>query len=517
MRPDRDSIFRFGVHEIDLGAGEVRKAGVPVPVEPQVFELIALLASRPGDLVSRDEIIGAVWGGRIVSESAIATRINAARAALGDDGKAQKVIQTVPRRGFRFVGVEPTPELTLPDKPSIAVLPFENMSGDPEQEFFSDGIADDIITELARYDELFVIARNSSFAYKDRRLDIREIARELGVQYLLEGSVRRAGGRVRVAAQLIDAASGSHVWAERYDRDLEDIFAVQDEIAAVIVNTLVPALTHRHSQRMAAERGEGVDAYDHLLKAMDLFWKLSRESNAQTREEALAAVAIDPRLARAHALLAWTHILGGANRWGGVDQAEAFREGLTAATTSVALDDREPWAHCALGFVDLYGFHAYERALNSLRRSVELNPNNSYFRGWLSMGLNYDDQTEEALMEIRLAMRLNPHHPPLYLNLLGRILYSMGRYDEALPPLQRLAYAMPDYNSGLCLTSACLVALSRIEEARDIVTKVLHVEPTFSISDLAHSAPYRDAALRDLYASRLAEAGLPQGPGLRGT
>jgi TolB-like protein len=200
MRLDRDSNFRFGVYEIDFGTGEIRKAGKPLSVEPQVFVQIVLLASRAGDLVSRDEIIEAVWAGRIISESAIATRINAARAALVDDGKAQKVIQTVRRRGFRFVGVEPTPDLTLPDRPSIAVLPFENMAGDPEQEFFSDGITDDIVTELARYDELFVTARNSSFAYKNQRVAVSEIARELGVQYVLEGGVRRAGGRVRVTA-----------------------------------------------------------------------------------------------------------------------------------------------------------------------------------------------------------------------------------------------------------------------------------------------------------------------------
>ena len=507
-------VLRFSDVELDPTAGVLRRNGCVVEVEPQVFALIAHLAARPGELVSRDELIAAVWGGRIVSESAIATRINAARAALGDDGKAQRVIQTVPRRGFRFLGVAQAraSDLTLPDKPSIAVLPFANMSGDPEQEFFSDGITDDIITELARYHELFVIARNSSFAYKGRQVDVRDIARELGVRYVLEGSVRRAGGRVRVTAQLIDTTGGSHVWAERYDRELEDIFAVQDEITAIIVNTLVPALTHRHSQRPAAERGGAVDAYDHSLRAMDLFWRFSRETNAQSRDEALAAIAIDPRLARAHALLAWTHVAKGASRWGGVDPAEAFHDGLAAATTSVALDDREPWGHSALGFVDLYGFHAYGRALNSLRRSVELSPNNSYFRGWLSMGLNYDNQTEEALEEIGVAMRLNPHYPPIYLNLHGRILYSMGRYDEALSPLQRLTYAMPDYNSGLCLAAACLVALNRVPEAQDLVARILRVEPTFSVSDLAFNAPYRDGVLREQYASRLVEAGLPRDP-----
>ena len=240
MASTSEAILAVGDAQLDLAAGELRRNGVVVEVEPQVFALIAHLAARPGALVSRDELIVAVWGGRIVSDSAIATRINAARAALGDDGKAQRVIQTLPRRGFRFVGENnPAPELSLPDKPSIAVLPFNNMSGDPEQEFFSDGITDDIITELARYDELFVIARHSSFAYKGRTIDLREIARELGVQYVLEGGVRRSGGRVRVTAQLIDTTNGNHVWAERYDRELEDIFAVQDEITALIVNTLV--------------------------------------------------------------------------------------------------------------------------------------------------------------------------------------------------------------------------------------------------------------------------------------
>ena len=311
MRSGRDSIFRFGAYEIDTGAGEVRNGGVPVPIEPQVFDLIALLTSRPGELVSRDELIEAVWDGRIVSESAIATRINAARTALGDDGKAQKVIQTVPRRGFRFVGAGAAraSDLTLPDKPSIAVLPFANMSGDPEQEFFSDGITDDIITELARYHELFVIARNSSFAYKGRQVDMREIARELGVRYVLEGGVRRAGGRVRVTALLVDTASGSHVWAERYDRDLEDIFAVQDEITAIIVNTLVPALTHSHSRRPAAERGGALDAYDHSLRAMDLFWRLSKETNARTRRMPSATVWRRRRRASR-----WTIVIHGVTR-----------------------------------------------------------------------------------------------------------------------------------------------------------------------------------------------------------
>ncbi len=291
--------IRFGEIVIDFAAGEVRRAGEAKDVEPQVFALIAHLAGRPGALVSRDELIEAVWGGRIVSDSAIATRINAARAALGDDGKAQRVIRTVPRRGFRFVGGGDATARALPDKPSIAVLPFENMSGDPDQTFFSDGITDDIITDLSRYDELFVIARHSSFAYREGGRDRAGIAGDLGVQYVLEGSVRRAGDRVRVTAQLIDAVEGRQLWAERYDRDAVDVFAVQDEITGVIVNALVGEVTRRHHRRVVRGGADGGSAYDLTLRAMELVRRVSQEDNEAARAAAMRAIALDPDYARA--------------------------------------------------------------------------------------------------------------------------------------------------------------------------------------------------------------------------
>ena len=327
---------------------------------------------------------------------------------------------------------------------------------------------------------------------------------------MLEGGVRRSSGRVRVTAQLVDALSGKHLWAERYDRQLEDIFAVQDEITAVIVNTLVPTLTHQHLLWRSEQDAASLNAYDHQLRAMDMFWKLTRLSTAATREEAQKAISLDEGLARSHALVAWTHLFEGANRWGGIVQLDAFRSGHAAATTSVAIDDREPWGHAALGFVNLYGFHAHDRAVTCLRRSVELNPNSSYFRGWYSMGLNYAGRPVDALKEIELAIRLNPHHPPIYLLFLGRVLFTLGRYDEALPHLTRLVYAMPDYSAGLSLVAACMAALDRHDEARGVVRQILESEPSFDLSAIAHSAPYRDPTTYEAYRNLLRDSGMPE-------
>jgi len=299
MTSASEQLIRFDDFEIDPRRGELRKNGLAVPIEPQVLDLLAFLASDPGRVFSRDEIIDAVWGGRIVSDSAISTRINAVRQAVGDDGREQRIVRTVPRKGFMFVpdihGATSSRDerissrsegaaLPLPSKPSIAVLPFENMSGDPEQAYFSDGITDDIITELSRYDELFVIARQSSFAYRDRALEASEIARQLGVGYILDGSVRRAGDRIRVTAQLIEASAGNQTWAERYDRSLEDIFEVQDEITSVIVNTLVGELTRQHIHSSRGSTGS-LDAYDHVLRAMTLFYSFTPDDNIRARAD----------------------------------------------------------------------------------------------------------------------------------------------------------------------------------------------------------------------------------------
>jgi adenylate cyclase len=267
----------------------LRRADAPVAVEPKVFDLLAFVIENRQRVVSRDDLIAQVWEGRIVSESALARCIYGARNAIGDSGEAQRLIKTLPSKGVRFVGIvreepqpsggastgiggaQPTSALALPDRPSIAVLAFTNMSGDPGQDYFSDGITDDIITELSRFSELFVIARNSSFQYKGKSPDIRQVGRELGVRYVLEGSIRRAGNRVRVSAQLIDAVTGAHRWAERYDRELKDVFAVQDEVSRAIVAILVAHVNKAEAERTRLTPPATWQAHDFFMRASDIY------------------------------------------------------------------------------------------------------------------------------------------------------------------------------------------------------------------------------------------------------
>ena len=308
--------LRFGDFEIDTARHELRRAGAVVHIEPQVFDLIVHLVRNHDRIVSKDELIDAIWQGRIVSEAALSSRISAARRALGDSGNDQTLIRTLHKRGFRFVGEVyengsalpatagdqgPSPRevandapklvpnaepLPLPDKPSIAVLPFQNMSGDPEQEYFADGMVEDIITALSHMRWLFVIARNSSFTYKGRAVDVKQVGRELGVRYVLEGSVRKAGDRVRITGQLIDAATGAHLWADRFDGELEDIFDLQDQMTASVVGAIAPKLEQAEIERAKRKPTESLDAYDYFLRGMACIHRWTREAT----DEALRAV-----------------------------------------------------------------------------------------------------------------------------------------------------------------------------------------------------------------------------------
>ncbi|MDH3264149.1 MAG: winged helix-turn-helix domain-containing tetratricopeptide repeat protein [Paracoccaceae bacterium] len=510
-------VLHFGEIRIELARGEITRAGTPVPVEPQVLDLIVHLASNPGRVVSRDEIIDAVWQGRIVSDSAISSRINAARTALGDDGSAQKVIRTVPRRGYLFVPevaaaetATPAPaEEALPDKPSIAVLPFQNMSGDPEQAYFSDGITDDIITDLSRYGELFVIARHSSFAYRDPSTPTREIAGELGVRYIAEGSVRRAGNRVRVTARLIDPRAGNELWAERFDRDLTDIFAVQDEITAVIVNTLAGQIARQHYLRVLAKDAGATDAYDHALKAAEHAWRVSPEDNLLAREEAAKAVAIDPRLARAHAILALSYINEGNNFWV-EDPAGSFRSAHRAAADAVAADPRDPWAHAMLGVAELWQHRGAERALVSMRRALELNPGNAHFRGLHAYVLAYAGQPETALEELEIAARENPQQPAVFDGFHCRALLLLGRIDEALPYAERVAAAMPGHSNALGFLAVGYAAAGRLDEARETVARLCEANPFYRLATARRFLPYERPADLEFMTGMLARAGLPE-------
>src|SRR6478672_7305047 len=304
----------FGSYEIDVERRELRRGDVPVHVEPQVFDLINYLVQNRDRVVSKDDLIASIWGGRIVSDSTLTSRINAARKAIGDSGEDQKLIRTVARKGLRFVGDVRTqsrdtqsadaatrqidasaglrPAASQPERPTIAVLPFTNMSGDPEQEYFSDGISEDIITALSKLRWFFVIARNSSFTYKGKPVHMRQVASELGVRYVVEGSVRRSGDRVRITAQLNDTASGGHIWAEHYDRDLIDVFAVQDEITDAIVAAIEPQIYAAENFRSRRKPPSNVDAWDLTMRALSHHWRVTRPDNILAQALLEQAIAI---------------------------------------------------------------------------------------------------------------------------------------------------------------------------------------------------------------------------------
>src|SRR5262245_54329323 len=295
--------FRFADFEIDVARHELRRAGAVVHIEPQVFDLIVHLVKNRDRIVSKDELIEAIWQGRVISEAALSSRISAARRALGDSGNDQSLIRTLHKRGFRFVGdvedaaAAPAPgtraaaaqaaakdapqlvpraePLPLPDKPSIAVLPFQNMSRDPDQEYFADGLTEDIITGLSRQRWFFVIARNSSFTFKGQAVDVRDVAAQLGVRYVLEGSVRKAENRVRVTGQLIDAANGNHLWAARYDREFAGIFALRDEITTRFIRSCRPQTLVAEAARGRRKPPQSIDAWDLVMQAVPHMWRMS--------------------------------------------------------------------------------------------------------------------------------------------------------------------------------------------------------------------------------------------------
>ena len=314
--------FSFGNYALDVDRRELRRGSEQISVGPQVFDLLVYLVKNRERVVSKDDLIESVWGGRIVSESTLTSHINAVRKAVGDSGEEQNLIRTIARKGFRFVGdiseerpavtaksspagqADPKRALPLPDKPSIAVLPFQNLSGDPEQDYFADGVVEDIITALSRMRWLFVIARNSNFTYKGRAVDVKQVGRESGVRYVLEGGVRKAANRVRVTGQLIDASTGAHLWGDRFEGALEDIFDLQDQVTTSVVGAIAPQLEQAEIERAKRKPTENLDAYDYYLRGMASYYRRTREAITEALPLFYKAIALDPDFASAYGMAA---------------------------------------------------------------------------------------------------------------------------------------------------------------------------------------------------------------------
>ncbi|HMF67647.1 MAG TPA: winged helix-turn-helix domain-containing protein, partial [Phyllobacterium sp.] len=330
-------MLKFEDYLLDALRRELCRGAEAVAIGPQVFDLLVYLVQNRERVVSKDDLLEAVWDGRIVSESTITSHINAVRRAIGDNGVEQRLVRTVPRKGFRFVGdvletdppdrvtiPDPEPDqatdiieysLPLPDKPSIAALPFQNLSGDPEQEYFTDGVVEDIIAALSRNRWLFVIARNSSFTYKGRTVDVKQVGRELGVRYVLEGSMRKAANRVRITGQLIDATTGGHLWADRFEGTLDDIFELQDQLAESVVGAIAPQLERAEIERAQRKPTESLDAYDCYLRAMAHLQKGAREDVNAALPLFHNAIQLDPDFASAYAMAAWCYFWRKVNGW----------------------------------------------------------------------------------------------------------------------------------------------------------------------------------------------------------
>jgi adenylate cyclase len=514
---------------LDTGRRELHRGAEAVSLAPQVFDLLDHLIRNRERVVSKDDLIAAIWGGRIVSDAAVTTRINAARSAIGDSGEEQRLIKTLPRKGFRFVGAvreeqgpvgtpsvggsaDPSrPTLALPDKPSIAVLPFANLSGDPGQDYFIDGIVEDIITELSRFGELFVIARNSSFKYKGKAVDVRDVGRELGVRYVLEGSVRRGGDRIRIAAQLIEAATGVHRWAERYDRKLEDIFAVQDEVVGTIAAILAAHVRRAETERSRARPPNSLEAYDCYLQAadaMDSFLSTFKvEDIYEARRLSQQSMAIDESYARAYTVLAVTH----ATVWlhpldGDFSNPAALDRAHDLARKAVQLDRNLPRAHVELGFV-LSLKRQHDASIAAFEKAMALNPN--YVDWRFGFALIFGGDSKRALDVVHAYMRRDPFCVPTASVGLGYAHYMLGQYSHALPLLRDYVAQVPTDRLARPLLVATFAQLGQIEEARAEAAEILRIWPNYTIATARMSAfkhAKDDKQLRD----GLRKAGLPE-------
>jgi TolB-like protein/Flp pilus assembly protein TadD len=395
----------------------------------------------------------------------------------------------------------------LPDKPSIAVLPFANMSGDPEQEFFADGITEDIITALSRNRWFFVIARNSSFAYKGVDIDVKQVGRALGVRYVLEGSVRRAGNRVRVTSQLIEAETGAHIWAERYDRDYADIFAIQDEITESVVGAIEPELLMGEGRR-AARRGAGnLDAFECAMRGMWHHYQFAREDLGEAERWLRRAIELDPKLARAHMGLARTMVQRCLLGWS-TDIDGDLATMAAAAERAVALDDRDPYCHYALSASSLFSGRL-ALALSEAQHTIDLNPNFALGHlalGWVRIFIGHFAEAMEPLLR---ALRLSPHDPIafMFLNRMALAQYHLGNYEEALHYAERALVGRRLY-FVLVVALASLGRLGRSDEARPLLSEISAIAPADIDRYWDVTFPYANAAHREHFYEGLRTAGM---------
>jgi len=398
-------------------------------------------------------------------------------------------------------------QLELPDKPSIAVLPFVNMSGDPAQEYFSDGLTEQIINGLCKVPNLFVIARNSSFAYKGKSLSVKQISQELGVKYILEGSVQKAGNRVRITAQLIDATTGYHLWSENYDRDLSDIFALQDEITLKIIEAFQIKLTWGEQAHLWEGGTTSIQAFDKFMRGMDCFFRVNEKDNKQARHFFEEAINIDKGYAMAYIMLGYTHIMDLIYRWG-KSPIECFEHAEKNIQKALVLNDSNDLAHSLFSLIYLYK-RQYDESIKAGERAIELNPNGAVAHAHLAWILICSDKIELAIKLIERAFRLNPIPQPDFCAIMAMAYQNNGQYEKAIEVCKKALSGNPDQLPPYLTLAASYSSLNRTEDARKAVEEIIRIHPGFSLEYYANTLPFKNQEELDKYINTLRKTGLP--------
>jgi TolB-like protein/Tfp pilus assembly protein PilF len=534
LRPGRRSAevqYLFGEYALDPDRRELTRNAEAVAIGPKVFDLLLYLVQNREHVVSKDALLDAVWAGRIVSESTLTSHINTVRKAIGDSGEEQRLVRTLARKGFRFVGdvketqdgVAPpavsvakleeasAPALSLPDGPSIAALPFQNWSGDPEQEYFADGVVEDIITALSRVHWLFVIARNSSFTYKGRAVDVKQVGRELGVRYLMEGSVRKAANRVRITGQLIDATTGAHLWADHFEGSLDDIFELQDQVAERVVGAIMPKLERAEIERAKRKPTESLHAYDYHLRGMASLHQATRESVSEALRLFTKAIEIDPDFASAYAMAAWCYFWRKINGWMD-DRAQEVAEGARLARRAAQLgkDDAVALARGGHALAHLAG--DLNGGIALIDRALELNPNLAaawFLSGFLRVGRGEHD---DAIERFTRAMRLSPLDPEISRMQSGMAMAHLlaGRFDAASSWAEMAFRELPSLLYPVGALAASHALAGRMDQAQQAMRHMRQLDPTLRISKLADWLPFYRTEDIAMLADGLRKAGLPE-------
>lgn len=534
-------LYEFEDFCLDTARRELRRADALLQVEPKAFDVIEFLIRNRDRVVSKDELLSAVWNGRIVSESALTTCINAARTALGDSGEAQRLLRTSPRKGIRFVGdvrerAATSPIADLPDPAaeraspaplsgaagevhagrvregiSIAVMPFTNLSDDREQGYFADGIVDELITALSRFKSFFVIARSSSFTYKGRVIEARQVARELGVRYVVEGSVRKALNRVRITGQLVDAELGSQLWADRFDGALEDIFELQDRVSLSVVSAVAPTLVQAEIERAKRKPTESLDAYDHYLRGLEKASGMSHLDNDAALKLFRRAIELDPRFATAYGMATWCYVFSHVNGWTTNYAGELPEiERLARTAAQLGSNDATALAYAGVALARIVG--DLKGGIALIDRALSLNPNLAAawtFSGWARSLVG---DSEAAIGHLQRAMQLSPLDPLVFISqmCMSLALFVAGRYDEGTSWAVKALQVKPNFQPSMRLLIVNTALAGQVEDARRSLNVAVSLDPAMRISNLKDRiGPFRPEDAKR-YGEGLRLAGLPE-------